>query len=83
MDWFELAYLRWQLLLDGHWNWQWEWEEAELLVEVVLEDESEKSGALHHLLLSGFRWSWGQADETGDQNGATKDLDELHDVICV
>lgn len=78
------AYLWWQLLLNGHWDGQWQWEETELFVEVVLEHESQQSGTFHHLLLSGLRWRWGQADEAGDENGTTKNLDEFHfDVICV
>lgn len=56
-----LTYLWWQLLLDGHWNGQWQWEESELLVEVVLEHEGQKSGALDHLLLASLSWRWGQA----------------------
>lgn len=79
-----LTYLWGQLLLNGNWDWQWEREEAELLVEVVLEDESQESGALDHFLLSGLSWRWCHADEAGDEDRATEDLNELHfDVIWV
>lgn len=34
---FSGAYLRWQLLFNGHWDWEWQREETKLLVEVILE----------------------------------------------
>lgn len=52
-------------------------------MEVVLEHKRQKGGTLDHFLLSGLSWRWGQADEAGDEDGATEDLNKLHFDVSV